>query len=115
MLANRVAIIEQGKVVLQDDLQNLMTLNRDVYKVIFEANGNLPHYLTEVGRTGDVVRAFLPKAKLHDFMELVRTSGLQLHECSLKRSSLEESFFNVIRGEESLAATSGQSSATAVS
>lgn len=115
MLANRVAIIEQGRVVLQDDLQNLMTLNRDVYKVVFEANGTVPDYLTGVGRTGDVVRAFLPKAKLYDFMELVRTSGLQLHECSLKRASLEESFFNVIRGEESHPTTSGQSSAAAVS
>jgi ABC-2 type transport system ATP-binding protein len=114
MLANRVAIVEQGKVVLQDDLQNLLTLNRDVYKVVFEANGTMPDYLTGVGRTGDVVRAFLPKARLYDFMELVRTSGLQLHECSLKRASLEESFFNVIRGEESLA-TSGESSAAAVS
>jgi ABC-2 type transport system ATP-binding protein len=115
MLANRVAIIEQGRVVLQDDLQNLMTLNRDVYKVVFEANGTVPDYLTGVGRTGDVIRAFLPKAKLYDFMELVRTSGLQLHECSLKRASLEESFFNVIRGEESLAATSRQISAATIS
>jgi ABC-2 type transport system ATP-binding protein len=115
MLANRVAIIEQGRVVLQDDLQNLMTLNRDVYKVVFEANGTVPDYLSAVSRTGDVVRALLPKAKLYEFMELVRTSGLQLHECSLKRASLEESFFNVIRGEESLATIGGQSNAVAVS
>jgi ABC-type multidrug transport system ATPase subunit len=115
MLANRVAIIEQGKVVLQDDLQNLMTLNRDVYKVVFEANGTVPDYLTGVGRTGEVVRAFLPKAKLHDFIELVHTSGLQLHECSLKRASLEESFFNIIRGEEAPAGTEGQKNTATVS
>jgi hypothetical protein len=32
-------------------------------------------------------------------MEVVRTSGLLLHECSLKKTSLEESFFNIIKGE----------------
>ena len=114
MLANRVAIIEQGKVVLQDELQNLLTVNRDLYKVVFQANGTVPNYLTGVDRTGDVVRAFLPKTKLHDFMELVKTSGLQLHECSLKRASLEESFFNVIRGEELPFCGDSQPSSTAI-
>jgi len=32
-------------------------------------------------------------------MEVVRTSGLLLHECSLKKTSLEESFFNIVKGE----------------
>jgi len=56
----------------------------------------------------------LPKTKLHDFMELVKTSGLQLHECSLKRASLEESFFNVIRGEELPFCGDSQPSSTAI-
>jgi ABC-2 type transport system ATP-binding protein len=115
MLANRVAIIERGKVVLQDELHNLLTLNRDLYRVAFEANGTVPDYLTAVERAGTLVRAFLPKSNLYDFMELVRTSGLQLHECSLKRASLEESFFNIIRGEESLAETGGRKSTAAFS
>jgi ABC-2 type transport system ATP-binding protein len=113
MLANRVAIIERGKVVLQDELQNLLTLNRDLYRVAFEIDGIVPDYLSAVERTGTLVRAFLPKPKLYEFMELVKTSGLQLHECSLKRASLEESFFNIITGEESLAETDGRKSATA--
>jgi len=96
MLANRVAIIERGTVVVQDDLQNLLTLDHELYRVAFEANGTVPDYLTGVERTGDVVRAFLPKARLFDFMEIVRTSGLRLRECSLKRASLEESFFNLV-------------------
>lgn len=49
--------------------------------------------------TGHLVRAFLPKTRLSDFMEVVRTSGLLLHECSLKKTSLEESFFNIVKGE----------------
>jgi ABC-2 type transport system ATP-binding protein len=99
MLANRVAIIDRGKVVVQDELSNLLTLNQELYRIVFEGNGTVPEYLTTVERTGNLVRGFLPKARLSDFMEVVRTSGLLLLECSLKKTSLEESFFNLIGKE----------------
>ncbi len=104
MLANRVAIIDRGKVVVQDELQNLLTLNQELYRVVFDGNGNgaVPEYLTSVERTGHLVRALLPKARLRDFVELVRTSGMLLHECSLKKTSLEESFFNLVKGDATL-------------
>jgi len=99
MLANRVAIIDRGKVVVQDELQNLLTLNQELYKVVYEGNRAAPEYLTAVERTGNLVRALLPKSRLGDFMADVSNRGLILHECSLKKTSLEESFFNVIKGE----------------
>jgi ABC-2 type transport system ATP-binding protein len=102
MLANRVAIIDAGKVVVQDELQNLLTLNQEVYRVVFEGNGVVPEYLTAVERTGQLVRAFLPKTRLCEFVEVVRSSGLLLHECSLKKTSLEESFFKLVKGEGTL-------------
>lgn len=109
MLANRVAIIERGKVVIQDELHNFMTLNHEIYKVAFQANGTIPEYLTGVERSGDIVRGLLPKARLFDFMEVVRSSGLHLHECSLKKASLEESFFNLVgNGSESEQELSGK-------
>ena len=109
MLANRVAIIEGGKVVVQDELQNLLTLNQELYSVVFDGNGNgvVPEYLTAVARTGNLVRALLPKARLSDFMEVVGTSGLLLHECSLKKTSLEESFFKIIKGDATPAEATG--------
>jgi ABC-type multidrug transport system ATPase subunit len=102
MLANRVAIIDRGKVVVQDELHNLLSLNQELYRVVFEGNGVVPDYLTAVERTGNLVRALLPKARLCDFVELVKTSGMLLHECSLKKTSLEESFFNLVKGEPTL-------------
>jgi ABC-2 type transport system ATP-binding protein len=100
MLANRVAIIDLGKVVVQDDLRNLLTLNREIYSVSFEANGHVPDYLVAVERVGNTITGQLPKEKLYDFMELARISGLHWHECSLKKTSLEDSFFNIIKGGE---------------
>jgi ABC-type multidrug transport system ATPase subunit len=101
MLANRVAIIESGKVVVQDELRNLLTLDRELYRVSFEANGQVPAYLTAVERVGNIVKGLLPKENLYDFMDLARRSGLHLHDCSLKKTSLEDSFFKIVKGGES--------------
>jgi len=98
MLANRVAIIDRGKVVVQDDLRNLLTLDRELYNVTFEANGSTPDYLTSVERLGVLVKGSLPKERLYEFMDFVRGANLNLHECSLKKISLEDSFFNIIKG-----------------
>jgi len=112
MLANRVAIIEAGRVVVQDELHNLLTLNRELYNVAFEANGTVPGFLTSVQRTGDVVKALLPKGQFFEFMEYLRTSGMHLHECSLKKASLEESFFNIVSEGSPTAANGGKREAT---
>src|SRR5580693_6374544 len=50
MLANRVAIVDRGKVVVQDDLQNLLSTEREIYGITFEANGDLPDYISSVER-----------------------------------------------------------------
>jgi len=98
MLANRVAIIDHGKVVAQDDLSNLLTLNRELYSVAIEANGAVPDYLASVERLGNLVKGSIPKERLYDFMEYTRSCGLLVHECSLKKISLEDSFFNIVKG-----------------
>jgi ABC-2 type transport system ATP-binding protein len=97
MLANRVAIIDRGKVVVQDELQNLLTLDRELYGVTFEPNGSMPDYIGSVERVGNVVKASIPKERLYDFMDDTKNSGLGVHECSLKKTSLEDSFFKIVK------------------
>ncbi len=63
MLANRVAIIDGGKVVVQDELRNLLVPNQELYAVAFEANGSTPDYLTSIERLGNLVRGSIPKEK----------------------------------------------------
>jgi ABC-type multidrug transport system ATPase subunit len=99
MLANRVAIVDRGKVVVQDDLQNLLSTEREIYGITFEANGDLPDYISSVERTGNLVKASLPRERLYDFMDYTRNAGLNVHECSLRKRSLEESFFRIIQAE----------------
>jgi ABC-type multidrug transport system ATPase subunit len=96
MLANRVAIIDSGRVVAQDDLRNFLTADREQYCVTFESNGSVPDYLTSLERHGNLVKGVIPKEKLYDFMELTRNGALPLHECSLKKTSLEDKFFRIV-------------------
>jgi Cu-processing system ATP-binding protein len=98
MLANRVAIIDGGKVIAQDELRNFLTLDRELYNVTFEPNGSMPDYVTSVERLGDVVKGSIPKERLYDFMDYTKISNLQVHECSLKKGSLEDSFFKIVKG-----------------
>jgi ABC-2 type transport system ATP-binding protein len=99
MLANRVAIIEKGKVIAQDDLRTLMTLNQDLYAVTMESKGSVPDYLRVIDRQGDTVRGNIPAAQLYDFMEFTRQAGLRVLECSLQRASLEDSFVRILKGD----------------
>jgi ABC-2 type transport system ATP-binding protein len=105
MLANRVAVIERGKVVVQDELRNLLTVERELYSVAFDANGSVPEYLGSVERVGSVVKGSIPKEKLYEFMDYARAAGLNVHECSLKKISLEDSFFKIIKGGEATVET----------
>lgn len=98
MLANRVAIIDAGKVVLQDELQNLLTLDKESYGVTFTPSGDVPAFVSAVERVGDLVRGLVPKDRLYEFMEYSRVAGVTVQECSLKRSSLEDSFFKIVHG-----------------
>ncbi|MGB0034401.1 MAG: ABC transporter ATP-binding protein [Candidatus Acidiferrales bacterium] len=97
MLANRVAIIDRGKVIVQDELQNLLTPDREFYGVTFEPNGSMPDYIGSIERVGTVVKGVIPKERLYDFMTYTQKSGLSVHECSLKKTSLEDSFFKLVK------------------
>lgn len=97
MLANRVAIIERGKVIAQDELRNFLTSNQELYSVAFEADDAMPDYVTSVERLGNIVKGNIAKDKLYDFMDYTRQLGLHVHECSLKKISLEDSFFKIIK------------------
>jgi ABC-2 type transport system ATP-binding protein len=103
MLATRVAIVDGGKVIAQDDLRNFLTTDRELYSVTFEANGSVPDYLQSVERTGSLIAGCIPKERFYDFMEYTRSSGLSVHDCSLKKVSLEDSFFKIIKGSGSAA------------
>jgi ABC-2 type transport system ATP-binding protein len=103
MLANRVAVVDGGKVVAQDDLRNFLTTNHELYSVTFEANGSTPEYLRSVERMGNLITGSIPKERFYEFMEYAKNSRLNVHECSLKKTSLEDTFFQIVKGSGPIA------------
>jgi ABC-2 type transport system ATP-binding protein len=113
MVANRVAVVKRGKVVRQDLLSNLLAVDSESYAVEIEqpsANGvEYPAYLSGQEHQGGVVRGNVPTARLEDFIGFVTRSGLRLNACALKRQTLEESFFDIVKeaGDHAHRATAG--------
>ncbi|HAM52200.1 MAG TPA: hypothetical protein DCP92_16470 [Nitrospiraceae bacterium] len=99
MVCNRVAIINKGKVIVQDELKHLRNLDLETYVVEFTITDSVPKYVDVKMSTADTIKADIPTEKLSEFIRFAQESGLKLYECSLKKVSLEDAFFNILKGE----------------
>ncbi len=99
-VCNRVAIMEKGRVVRQDDMHNLRCLDRETYCVEFSPVAELPDYLTQLAGNSDTITGEIPAERLGDFIRFTEVAGARVYACSLKRVTLEDAFFAVLeRGE----------------
>jgi len=96
MVCTKVAIIDKGKVVAQDDLKNLMKFDLENYSVEFDAAETLPEYITGVTRTGKIAKGTIPTEKFNEFFRFTQGKNLKIYECALKKLSLEDSFFDIL-------------------
>ncbi len=98
MICNRVAIMDKGKVIAQDELHHLRSFDLETYVVELDAKESLPEYVNVKMRTADTIKGEIPVERLSDFTRFIEESDLKLYECSLKKHSLEETFFNILKG-----------------
>lgn len=99
MVCNRVAIMDKGKVLVQDELRNLMRFDLENYSVEFDITEDIPDYITQTTKTINTIKGEIPTIKLKEFLNFVYEKGLKIYECSLKRFSLEDVFFNLLKGD----------------
>jgi ABC-type multidrug transport system ATPase subunit len=97
MVSNRVAIIDRGRVLVQDELKALMKFERERYAVEFDACDPLPAWVAVDQNAGGIIQGTIPADTLHAFLAFVQDQGIALYSCSLKRLSLEEIFFDVLK------------------
>jgi ABC-type multidrug transport system ATPase subunit len=101
-LATRVAILDKGKVVAEDTIGAFTRGAADVYLVEFErGEGELPLFLTVKGQRDGSVLGTIPAEAFYAFHDYVRTQGLSVFSCVLKRRSLEETFVSIVRKDSS--------------
>lgn len=99
MICNRVAIMNKGKVIAQDDLNRIRSLDLEIYQVEFDNFDMLPDYIDVTMKTPSKVKGEIPADKLNDFIQFADTGKLKIYECSLKKLSLEDAFFSILKGE----------------
>ncbi|MDD5556566.1 MAG: ABC transporter ATP-binding protein [bacterium] len=98
MVSDHVAIMDHGRVVLQDELRNLIRFDRGLYSVEFDACADVPGYIAVERSEAGVIRAALPADMLSAFLSFAAGKGLAVYACSLKRNTLEDIFMDVLRG-----------------
>ncbi|MCX6356740.1 MAG: ABC transporter ATP-binding protein [Candidatus Aureabacteria bacterium] len=98
MVSDHVAIMDHGRVLVQDELRKLMQLDRNLYSVEFGACADVPEYVVVERSEDGVIRGTLPSGMLSNFLSFAQGKGLAVYECSLKKNTLEEIFMDVLKG-----------------
>ena len=100
MICNRVAIINKGKVIVQEEVNRLRSLSLETYQVEFDASDNLPEYIDVKIKNPQTLRGEIPFDKLKEFVQFINESGLKMYECTLKKFTLEDAFLDKLKEEE---------------
>lgn len=98
-VANRAAIIDRGRVVAQDDLSRLARTDTETYVVELDDHAELPAFITRESVVDGHVRGRLPADRLYDLMDFTRTNGVDIASLSMHKTSLEQSFVEILGRE----------------
>jgi ABC-2 type transport system ATP-binding protein len=97
MICNRVAIMKGGKMLAQEKLKNLLSTDLGTYEVDFRASGSIPDYVKVTHKSPDSCKAEIPAGMLDDFMGFIGASGSRLYSCAVKKNSLEDVFYKIMK------------------
>jgi ABC-type multidrug transport system ATPase subunit len=103
MVATRAAVIDHGKLVVEDRIENLTRLGGGEYEVALEGTGSLPGCLKITHRSGTMVQGTVQEPDLYDLLDHARSNRLKLVKCSLKKATLEESFLAILEAQRASA------------
>jgi ABC-2 type transport system ATP-binding protein len=99
-VANRVAIIERGRVLVQDELRNLVRRSNDHYEVDVEnAPAALP-FLAETRRSGTNVGGVVAASSFYEFIAACASRNVRVVQCALRTTTLEQSFLAALDGQD---------------
>lgn len=90
-LATRVAILAAGRLVADDAIGTLVSLDTETYEVDVSGLVETPAMLTETEGSAGRLRGLVRTAELHRFLEWCRSRGAVVTSCRLRRRSLEDS------------------------
>lgn len=98
MVATRAAILDHGRLIADDKIENLTRLAEEVYEVVFEGPDGGPPCLGGAKREGSAMRGTVPAQALPEFLAFAGSPGVSLVSLHRKRATLEESFEAIVKG-----------------
>jgi ABC-2 type transport system ATP-binding protein len=96
MVCNRVAIIQHGRVLAQDNISKLIRASDDLYEITLDPGCELPEYVAKVQRAADLSRGQVPAAQLGELVAYCQIRHIRLYECRLKRETLEDVYLRIV-------------------
>jgi ABC-2 type transport system ATP-binding protein len=100
MICNRVAIIDNGRVLAQDELVNLMKVDVDWYDVEIESPPAAPAFMVDPQPVDGTLRGRIHSERIGELFEFTRQHQLKVLSCAHQRLRLEEVFMSVLEGQQ---------------
>ena len=98
LICNRAAIINKGRVLVEDELSALQKFEERTYSVEFTCGGAAPECVQVTARGRQTMKGEVPAERLEEFFRHARAEGLKVYECALKKNSLESAFMEILGG-----------------
>lgn len=99
MICNRAAVMDEGRCLVQESLEELRQVDPDTYHVEMEPIDRPPEYLDVLGEHANRLTARCPREKLGDLVQHCEEKGHVLYECSLRQLKLEDVFEDILEGD----------------
>ncbi|HOK80394.1 MAG TPA: ABC transporter ATP-binding protein [bacterium] len=98
MICNRVAIMDRGHVIIEDELKSLLSRKQNQYEVEFEPCTDIPGYVFVTAKTDSSVKGLIDSERLYDFFDFLKQRKVKLYICALKKTTLEHVFTSIVKG-----------------
>ena len=96
LVANRAAVLANGRLVAMDRLERLVRVQDEVYSIEVDRLDTVPNFFTTESSANGRLGGTIPATRLYEFMDLARMRGASVASCRLKQATLEEAFLALV-------------------
>ncbi len=100
MTCDHAAIMNKGRVIVQDELLNLVKVDEEKYIVEFSITKKLPKYIKITDRANQSIKGEISSKDVPKFLKFAQRFKLKVYRCSLKKLSLEDAFYDYLKQDK---------------
>lgn len=100
LICNRIAIINKGRVLVNDLLGNLLQFVGEKYEVVFDPTDSPPDYIEDIVEGGGVMRGQIELADLERLVGYCRENRVRLRSCRAETESLEDMYVRIVEEQK---------------